>query len=131
MKYSQWIGIGMAVLLVVSCFLPWAYYPDLGKSFNGFFSEGNNYGKPGKAFVFFAVLAGLFFLLPRVWAKRWNFLVTALCLAFAIKSFILFSGCYAGVCPTRQTGLWLMLVSAALMLLMALFPDLSLKGKRQ
>lgn len=124
MKYSQWIGIGAAILLVISCFIPWAFYPDLNKSFTGFFSENNNYGKPGKVFVVMAVVAIVFFLVPRVWAKRWNLLVGALTLAYAIKSFIVFTGCYKGICPTKLVGIWVMLVSAAGLLVMTLLPDM-------
>lgn len=124
MKYSQWIGIAAAVVLVVACFLPWTFHPDLNKNFTGFFSENNNYGKPGKVFTVFAVVATIFFLIPRIWAKRWNLLIGALTVAFAIKSFIVFSGCYNGICPTKLVGLWIMLVAAVVVLIMALLPDM-------
>ncbi|NII26522.1 hypothetical protein HB364_15645 [Pseudoflavitalea sp. X16] len=124
MKYSQWIGIAAAVLLVVACFLPWTFHPDLNKSFTGFFSEENNYGKPGKVFIGLAVVATIFFITPRIWAKRWNLLVGALTVAFAIKSFIVFSGCYKGICPAKQAGLWIMLGAAIIMLVMTLVPDM-------
>ena len=127
MKYSQLIGIAAAVLLIVSCFLPWTFYPDVNKHFTGFYSEGNNYGKPGMLFSGLAVLATAFFLIPRVWAKRWNLLIGALVLAWAIRSFILFSGCYRGICPTKEIGIWLMVVAAGLLLLMTFFPDTAVK----
>ena len=126
MKHSQKIGIAAAVLLVIACFLPWTFHPDLNKTFNGFFSEGDNYGKPGKTFIVLTVLAVIFYLVPKVWAKRWNLLITALTLAYAIKSFILFSGCYRGICPEKKMGLWLMLIASAIMIAMAVFPDTSL-----
>lgn len=126
MKYSQWIGILFSLVLVVACFLPWTYHPDLNKIFTGFFSENNAYGKPGRMFIFLAVVAIIFFVIPRVWAKRWNLLVTALTLAYAIKSFIMFSSCYRGICPDKKSGLWIMLISAAIMLVMALLPDVKL-----
>jgi len=53
MKYSQWIGVIAALLLIGACFMPWAYFPDLDKEFTGFFSQGNIYGKPGKVIIFF------------------------------------------------------------------------------
>ena len=113
-------------MLVIACFLPWTFHPDLNKTFNGFFSEGDNYGKPGKTFIVLTVLAVIFYLVPKVWAKRWNLLITALTLAYAIKSFILFSGCYRGICPEKKMGLWLMLIASAIMIAMAVFPDTSL-----
>ena len=56
MKYSQYIGVAAAIILVGACFLPWAFYPDLNKDFTGFFSEQNNYGRPGKLFSILAPL---------------------------------------------------------------------------
>ena len=127
MKYSQWIGIAASILLVIAGFLPWTYHPDLNKNFTGFFTENNVYGKPGNVFVVMLIIASVFFAIQRVWAKRWNMFICALVLAYAIKSFIMYSGCYRGICPDKLAGLWIMLASAALMMAMALFPDIKLK----
>jgi hypothetical protein len=124
MKYSQRIGIIATVILVISNFLPWTYYPDLDKNFTGFLSEQNVYGKPGYVFIVFGIFAIAFFAIPKIWAKRWNFFMTALILAYAIKSFILFSGCYSGICPTTKAGIWLMLISAVVIIIMAVIPDM-------
>ena len=123
MKYSKWIGIAASIILVIACFFPWTFHPDLNKTFTGFFSEGNAYGKPGKVFTVLAILAIVFYLVPRLWAKRWNFLITAIVTAFAIKSFLAYSGCYRGICPEKQPAIWVMLVAASVMLLMAVFSD--------
>jgi len=127
MKYSQWIGIAASILLVIAGFLPWTYHPDLNKNFTGFFTENNVYGKPGYVFVWLSIITIVFFAIQRVWAKRWNMFICALVLAYAIKSFIMYSGCYRGICPDKLAGLWIMLASAALMMAMALFPDIKLK----
>jgi hypothetical protein len=129
MKYSQRIGIAAALILIAACFLPWAYYPDLQKSFTGFFSEGNFYGRPGKVFVFFASLAIILFLIPRVWAKRVNMFIGALTVAFAIKSYILYTACYRGICPDKLAGIWLVLVASVAMSLATVLPDMKLKEK--
>lgn len=131
MKYSQWIGIAAAVALVIACFLPWTFHPDVDKNFTGFFSEGNVYGKPGKIFIVLAIISTVFFLVPRIWAKRWNLLFGALTVAFAVRCFIVFSGCYRGICPQKQAGLWLVLFSALLLLLMAVFPDTKLPAQKK
>jgi hypothetical protein len=102
MKYSQWIGIAAALLLIAACFMPWAYFPDLGKIFTGFFSEKNIYGRPGKVLIFFSVVEILLFAVPRVWAKRANIFVTVLAIAFVIKSYILYTSCYGGYAPTKE-----------------------------
>ncbi len=129
MKYSQLLGILSAIVWICSGFLHWAWYPDLQKYFTGFFSENNIYGKPGKVFFFFAIPAIVLFLTPRIWAKRINIFLCAIALAYSIKSFILFSNCYRGICPVKQAGLWIMLTSAILMMAFSLFPNNTLKPK--
>jgi hypothetical protein len=129
MKYSQWFGIAAALILVAACFMPWAWYPDLGKGFTGFFSEGNAYGRPGKLLVFFSVVAIVFFLIPKIWAKRSNVLLGALTLAFGIRCYFVYSACYRGICPDKRLGLYLVVAAPLLMLLAALAPDMKLKEK--
>ncbi|MFT3827830.1 MAG: hypothetical protein QM731_28190 [Chitinophagaceae bacterium] len=123
MRYSQWIGILAAVALVIACFLPWTFHPDLNKNFTGFYSENNQYGQPGKVFTFLAVVGVVLYLIPKIWAKRWNLLVGALVVAYAIKTFITFTGCYRGICPVKQPGIWMMLTASIVMLVMILLPD--------
>jgi hypothetical protein len=124
MKYSQWIGVLASVMLAVACFMHWTWYPDLQKYFSGFYSEGNLYGRPGKGLIFFAAIAVVFYLVPKLWAKRWNMIVCCILLGFAIRTFIVFGTCYRGICPERQFGIWLMLGSTIVMLLATLLPDL-------
>lgn len=126
MKHSQWIGILALVVLVVSSFLPWTYHPDLNKTFTGFFSENNAYGKPGKVFIFLSTIAFFCFIFPRVWAKRLNFFVCGVILAYAFRNFIIYSGCYRGICPEKKLGLWLMIIAAIVSLVMAVVPDIKL-----
>jgi hypothetical protein len=127
MKNSHWIGIAAAVLVVVASFMPWAYFPVLQKEFTGFFSEQNRYGRPGKVLAVFSAVEILFFLVPRVWAKRANIFVTAVGLAWGIKCVYLFSACYRGECPERRMGLFLMLGGTVLALAAALVPDIPVK----
>ncbi|HEX6432325.1 MAG TPA: hypothetical protein VF008_31750, partial [Niastella sp.] len=65
------------------------------------------------------------------WAKRWNMFICAIILSYAIKSFIVFSGCYRGICPDKKAGLWIMLLSAIIMMAMALFPDIKVKEEEK
>lgn len=130
MKYSQWIGVAAAIILVISCFLPWTYHPDLDKTFTGFFSEKNAYGRPGRALIFLAFLATMCFVIRRTWAKRANFFIAATLVAYAVRSFIVFSGCYRGICPGKKEGLWIMLLSALVILIMAVLPDMKVLDRR-
>ncbi len=127
MKYSNVVGVASALGLILACFLPWAYYPDLDLQFTGFFSQRNMYGKPGLFFLFFGGVAIFLFLMPRVWAKRSNLLVGALIGAFAVKTCVLYTACYRGTCPEMRSGLYLLLVSAGLLLVAAVLPDIKVK----
>ena len=129
-RYLHWIGLAACITLIVSCFLPWVYYADLNQSFTGFYSYKNEYGKPGKFLMIFAAISFLFMLLPKVWAKRANLLITPLTLAYAIKSFILFGSCYNNYCPEKLFGLYLMLASAVVMLVAAVFPNVRVAEKK-
>ena len=127
MKYSQWIGIAAAALVICACFLPWAFFPDLQQDFTGFYSAKNIYGKPGKVMVFFSVIGIALFLIPRVWAKRGNIFFAALGFAFSVKSYILFTACYRGICPVRRVGLFLMAGGALIVLVASCLPVLPVK----
>lgn len=116
LKTVHLIGILACLLLVLSCFMPWAYYPDLKQHFTGFYSHGNNYGKPGKFIVLLSALSLVCMLVPRLWAKRAHLFIAALLVGYAVKSYILFTSCYYGLCPEKEAGIYLMLCSALLVL---------------
>ncbi len=128
-KIFYWAGIAACIVLMISCFVPWTYHADLGKTFNGFFSEQNQYGRPGKFFIFFGVIILVLMLLPRIWAKRVNLFLTAFLLAYGIKTYILFTSCYNAYCPDKRAGIYIMLFSTVLMLLGAIFPNMKLMAK--
>jgi hypothetical protein len=125
--YSKWITLLAFGLLLLACYLPWAYYPDIQKSFTGFFTEKNIYGKPAKLLLIFGGISVLAQFLPFLFLKRTNMLSSALSMAYAVKTLIVFSGCYRGICPERQTGIYLMLLSVVLLLLTSVFPSGTVK----
>ncbi len=127
MKYSQWMGVAGALLIIAASFMPWAYFPDLQKEFTGFFSEHNRYGRPGKVLIFLSVIQIFLFLIPRVWAKRANLFVGAVAFAWGVKSYILYSACYRGTCPERRVGIFLVLGGALITLAASLLSDLPVK----
>jgi hypothetical protein len=126
-SYSKWITLFAAILMVVACYLPWAFYPDLNKSFTGFFSENNIYGKPAKLLIAFAGFNVLAQFVNSVFMKRVNLLLMALGFAYAIKSYIVFAECYKGYCPQKQIGLYLMVVASAILLITSVLPSGTLK----
>jgi hypothetical protein len=129
MKYSQWIGIVATIVLCIACFFPWTYHPDLNKYFTGFFSEQNMYGRPGKLILILGAMAITFFALPKVWAKRVNWLICAILVAYAIKTYIRFTSCYVGFCPVKQTAMYIVLIAPMIMLVMAFVPKLEQSEK--
>ncbi len=127
----QWIGLVACVLLLVACFMPWAYYADIRETFTGFYSYKNEYGRPGKFLSFTAIAGFILMYLPKVWAKRVNLFLCAIALGYAIKTYILFTSCYNAYCPEKKAGIYLMLICTVLMLLAAIFPDLKMRNKQQ
>ena len=135
-KYLHWFGIAACITLIVSCFLPWAYYADphmvteAERTFTGFYSFDNYYGKPGKFLTFFAVLVLVFTLLPKVWAKRANLFICALTVAYGFKTYVLFGSCYNNYCPEKLFSLYLMVACTLIMLVASGFPYLKLNDKK-
>jgi len=129
LKILYWLGIVACVTLIISCFMGWTYYgPEKGE-FSGFYSFENYYGKPGKYLVGAGTIALLLMLLPRVWAKRTNLFICALTMGYAIKTYILYTGCYFAYCPEKRLGIYLMVASTIVMLVASVFPELKIKQK--
>ncbi|MEP7109432.1 MAG: hypothetical protein ABI760_15670 [Ferruginibacter sp.] len=134
LKILHWIGLTASIVLVVSCFMPWAYYADAHianeteRTFTGFYSYQNNYGKPGKFLAATGIIVLTLMILPKVWAKRANLFVCALGVGYAVKTYILFVSCYNAYCPEKKAGIFLMLVSTFIMLIASVFPHLKLEN---
>jgi hypothetical protein len=130
-KYLTKIGLAACILLVISCFLPWTYYADIDKTFTGFYSEQNSYGKPGYFLVLLTVAIFICMLVPKIWAKRTNLFLSALAVGYAIKTYILFTSCYNAYCPEKKIGIYLMFISTIMMLVCSAFPDLTLEQSKK
>jgi len=124
MKYYKLFGLVASILLIISCLLPWAFYPDLQKSFNGFFSEQNVYGKPGIAFTFFAVISAALLFINKIWAKRTLIFFAALNAGYLLKTYVIYTSCYKGYCPEKQYGIYFLIISSLVLLLNSFFPDI-------
>ena len=130
LRILHWLGLAACIALVISCFLPWAHYTDPSipseaeRTFTGFFSYQNYYGRPAKLLIALTAVIFVFMLLPKVWAKRTNLFLAALLLAYAITNYIRFGSCYNNLCPDRLVGLYLLLGSSVVILLAAMFPKM-------
>ncbi len=110
--------------------MPWVYYADLNKSFTGFFSEQNMYGKPGIFFTFIAAASIFLIYLDKIWAKRTCIFLSALNLGYLIKTYILFTSCYNAYCPEKKTGLFLVIISSIALMIVSIFPDMKISAEK-
>lgn len=131
MKYAHYVGIAAALFLILTCFIPWAYYPDIQESFTGFYSKQNNYGKPGKTFVFLSLISIVFFLIPKIGAKWANQVLGVIIFAYALKTYILFSSCYNTICPQVKPGLIGMMGFSTVILICTLLSKAGINVKTQ
>jgi hypothetical protein len=118
--FTRVLGIAAVVMLIVSCFMPWAYYPDIKEYFTGFYSAANKYGKPAKFLLTAATISLICQFVPKLFLKRLNIFLVSLNLAYAIRNYILYAACYRGICPEKQIGLYLMLFSSIGLMVVAL-----------
>ena len=131
MRYMKWIGLFAAVLLIASCFLPWVIITSKNIVVTGVDSTGTNFGKPGYAHFLLSFFFIIFHLIPKLWAKRWNLVIVALNIAWAVRNFLIISMCREGECPEKKIGLWLVMLGSVLILIAALFPDIKLKTDKK
>ncbi len=129
-RILKWLGLAAALVLVFSCFLPWVYIESREITVTGIDSTGTNFGKPGYLHFVMAGIFILFVLIPRIWAKRANLLVTALNIGWALRNFFIITACEGGECPVKKAGLFLALGCSILMLLAALFPDMKVPEEK-
>lgn len=131
LRILKWAGLAAAILLVISCFMPWVFIESRELTFTGVDTTGSNFGKPGYLhFVMVAVFIPLT-LIPRLWAKRINLVFVALNLAWAIRNYIMITVCQGGECPVKKAGLLLALATSVLMFITALFPDVKLSSSKK
>ncbi|MBI1341710.1 MAG: hypothetical protein GC171_02115 [Terrimonas sp.] len=130
MRGMKWVGIVAAIILVISCFLPWYIISWKGFTVTGL-DAGETFGKPGYNHFVFAFFFLVFSLIPKVWAKRWNLLVVGLNLAWAARNYFVISTCEAGLCPEKKIGIFLVLGASVLMLVAALFPHMEISPEEK
>ena len=121
----------MAITLVISCFMPWVVIGSKNIVVSGVDATGTSFGKPG---YFHFVMTGifiLFMLIPRIWSKRANLLITGFNVAWAFRNFIIISACHMGECPEKKPGIYIALIASLLMLVSSFFPDIKLKEGKE
>lgn len=128
MKNASYLGIAAALLLIVSCFLPFTYYPDLNENFTGFYSKQGHYGKPGIFIIFLSVISIILFLIPKIWAKWTNQVVCVLIFAYVLRTFSLFSHSVAGTDTQIKPGLICIMGFSIIILISSLLSKADIKA---
>jgi hypothetical protein len=124
----KWIGIAAAIVLCISCFQPWVFIETKQLTLTGMNTTGTNYGKPGILMLVLSFFFIVFSIIPSIWSKRANMIVTALTVAWCIRNYFLLSTCSGGECPQRKLAIYLVLFSSIIMLIAALFPDVKVRN---
>lgn len=127
MRYSRWLAICSAILLVISFYLPWFSIPSRQIIVTGFNTSGTRWSPPAN---FHLIVTGIYLALvfiPVIWVKRLNIFIAAINLSWAIGNFLRMSACIAGECPEKHSGIYLALLATILMLLASFFPNVKLK----
>lgn len=127
MKHSQTVGLIAALALIGICFLPWLTIESKNLVISGMNAKGTDFGTPGKVNVIFSVIMAVFFVLPKVWAKRTNVFIGALNFSWGIKNYLVLSACLMGECPVKMPALFALLALGAISLLMTFFPKIEVK----
>lgn len=109
------IPIVVAAVLIGSCFMPWMIIESKGLTISGVDTTGTSFGKPAYFHFLWTGLFMIFFVVNRVWSRRAAMAFSAFNMAWAFRNFMLLPACQMGDCPARQTGLYILLISAILL----------------
>jgi len=127
MKNSKWVGIIGVILLFTASYQPWMTVISKNITITGMNTSGTNFGRPALMNLIVSGIAAILFLYSSVMAKRANLFFCAFNLAWSIRNYIIVSTCRAGECPEKRIGLYLLMISAIVIVLASLFPDVKIK----
>jgi len=130
MRYSQLIGIIAALALIGICYIPWVYITSIQSTVTGLQSAGTSFGKPGLLNIVLSVICILFFIIPRIWAKRTNVFFGTINFAWAIRNYFILTTCMSGECPEKKAGLYLLLITSFIILVMTLLPKMEIAQEK-
>lgn len=131
MRYSNYIGILAGILLLLVAYQPWVYIASIQTTVTGYGAAIKTvFGKPALMHVYLMPLSAFLFLLPSIWAKRLNPLLSAIHVAWAIRNLLLLSTCRNGECPERFIWLYVYFGLALLLLAMSLVPEVRTKRSK-
>lgn len=114
MSKTTIFGLLSVAIVIVSAFLPWITIESQAGllEFSGLHTGGSNFGEPGKANIFFAIVIGILFVLKGKMPARVNLFMAGFLAAWTFRNLLLFSRCEMGICPERHIGLYLSFIGA-------------------
>lgn len=127
MKYSQVLGVVIAILVIGICFLPWSVVTEHNIIVTGMNAKGTDFGKPGLMNIVFSLIMILLFCIQKIWAKRTNLFIGAINFAWSVRNYLLVTTCYFGECPEKKIGLFALLIFAFGAMLMTFFPQIKIE----
>lgn len=131
MKYANAIGIGAVILMVIAAFLPWLYIESKDITITGVASAGTSFGKPALMNLILTGIALILFFVKTIGAKRINFFICGINMAWAFRNYLILNLCYAGECPEMKFGLYLSIVAAVIMFVCSLMPDIKIPTQEE
>jgi hypothetical protein len=117
MSRFVWLGLLATLILVIACFYPWVTIPSKNIVVSGVDATGTAFGKPGYLNFILSSIYVIFLVIPKEWARKAALFAAAFNLAWSVRNFLIISTCHAGICPERQTAIYIVLVSALVMLI--------------
>ncbi len=128
MKHSQLLGVAACLLLIINCFFPWSYVAEIHLLITGW-QAGETLGKPGVFNIILCSIMVLFFLIPKIWAKRTNVIIGALNIAWSVRNYLLVSTCSGGICPEKRAGIFLLILLSFFIEIMTFIPPVKIKPR--
>ena len=125
MKWIKRISVLAAFILILSCFFPWVIIESKNITVTGMDVAGLAYGHYGYFIIPLSIIFSTLQLVNKIWAKRLNVAVGALIITISFSCIWIFR-CEYGECPQKQMALYIMFVSAAVVFIGSLLPDIKL-----
>ncbi len=94
-------------------------------------APGTMFGKPGLMHLVLGVPLLIFFIIPKIWAKRTNVFIAAINIAWSVRNYILLTTCFMGECPQKKWGLILSIALSSFIIVMTFFPKIRIPLNKQ
>jgi hypothetical protein len=131
MKYSQLLGLLACIGEIIACFMPWVFVVEQQLLISGINNAVPNFGRPGMFNIVLSAVIGIFFIIPKIWAKRTNVIIAAINLAWSFRDYLVITTCRAGECPEKRAGIYLLLCLSVFILIMSFLPPIKVPARKE